>query len=904
MLQFQGAIVGFIQFRSPIFKMDDSLNILVKVTSVLNCLCTEPIGHLLIAWPASAPEKTAAHREAFVAELDRRMHQRVRIGGLTKATLYPGQQREGKIWRYVPGKSSIRVSNDDASIVCGGHRQVCPNWPPHLVPRVDLVVKRSCRHYTTVTRVGGGGDDETELILHVPELQPGSVVRAFGLWHFEGRFLEPSILTSWGGACQYAVPVDGHTSGLECSPVADNALNLALLTLFTKSEAAGSNDTEAALLAEGAIEALRGCLNKTAPVPRTVDLASQFIHLREHARPAHFTLRILTTADLVDAETPAWLEADNRVNLSDRPLQLFKSPSTSPVILIGRLGRQPGTGVLTVGPVFPQPSSVSIPLVLIDNPTLTRPMFNDLVLIPRPRLLVNDAFETPQVAFAFGRSLPTIPRRLIICDSVPRRISPTATGVNPARPNLLAEDSQSMVVVEDEAEPAILLRFVSPLSPELDSFSVKYESSLAQSHSLSTKELRCEEALWAYSSGVFNVGTRLHLRGGAPEVVEEPSGLPLSSSCHHLVGIYQWRVLSVCELLIGRLLWPIDWVSAIRRFLGANKASSLFAWLFVLLQGYIVKQKIHPPSNGKQRASIWLIDRYSLDTTASAPLRIDFFSSEKAEDLARLPTLTHVGLFKVRVVSNGDAYRLVVPLSPNRFQISPNGLCSYFHPHCRRLATADSSATIGPLPVCRICQARQQTKIQPEAGLAATLDLLCDEKPVKVCFVHIVKCLEFNVAPTPKYVRILLKLLVSDGSANAIASFNSDLMDANQTTMLTAASESHMPSMASTSCQLQISPACLRCVSSLLGLGESITSQLITHLAIASGAPADEGGDPVRIGLRSWLSSPGFLRSVFLTLAVDPSASYSRPCWRLRTAAIGSEIRLTASPLLKLRIIH
>lgn len=34
-----------------------------------------------------------------------------------------------------------------------------------------------------------------------------------------------------------------------------------------------------------------------------------------------------------------------------------------------------------------------------------------------------------------------------------------------------------------------------------------------------------------------------------PLPVMEPRGAPISSSCHHLVGLYNWKILSVSEVL-------------------------------------------------------------------------------------------------------------------------------------------------------------------------------------------------------------------------------------------------------------------------------------------------------------------------------------------------------------------
>lgn len=84
-------IEGFVQFRSPIFTVGASNNILVKVTTCLNCLCTEPIYNVLITYKSEEGESSRGHREAFIASLDGWMHQRVRFHGLNRATLFSGR---------------------------------------------------------------------------------------------------------------------------------------------------------------------------------------------------------------------------------------------------------------------------------------------------------------------------------------------------------------------------------------------------------------------------------------------------------------------------------------------------------------------------------------------------------------------------------------------------------------------------------------------------------------------------------------------------------------------------------------------------------------------------------------------------------------------------------------------
>lgn len=76
-----------------------------------------------------------------------------------------------------------------------------------------------------------------------------------------------------------------------------------------------------------------------------------------------------------------------------------------------------------------------------------------------------------------------------------------------------------------------------------------------------------------------------------------------------------------------------------------------------------------------------MVDSYQNDSTIGSPLRVDFIGSEMddgaLDGLQRLPALTHVCVFKASIKGT----RIVIPLSPNRVQISPRALGSYFADH-------------------------------------------------------------------------------------------------------------------------------------------------------------------------------------------------------------------------------
>lgn len=157
------------------------------------------------------------------------------------------------------------------------------------------------------------------------------------------------------------------------------------------------------------------------------------------------------------------------------------------------------------------------------------------------------------------------------------------------------------------------------------------------------------------------------------------------------------------------------------------------------------------PNSGDRRGiRLWLIDRYSLDPSASSPLRIDFIAPNSADiwaitELSRLPCLTHVCLFKVRLRSG----RLLLPPSPNRLQISPNGLNSYFSVDASRRFCSCFPGSVNN-PVCSVCTMHASTRmtigVTPSSlPLQSPMDLLCESEGRKTCLVHIIRCLKFRV---------------------------------------------------------------------------------------------------------------------------------------------------------------
>lgn len=129
-------------------------------------------------------------------------------------------------------------------------------------------------------------------------------------------------------------------------------------------------------------------------------------------------------------------------------------------------------------------------------------------------------------------------------------------------------------------------------------------------------------------------------------------------------------------------------------------------------------------------------------------------------------------------------------------------------------------------------------------------------------------------------MKIQLKILISDGSATGVASFNYD-----------------HPSY-TFDCPGAAATPSLHWLVALLGLEESLTRQVVTHLATVQ----ENAEDVVRVGLDAWFDSPGFLRPISLTLEKDITGG-EKAYWRLNTVSVGREVRLAIAPLQKLCVV-
>lgn len=168
---------------------------------------------------------------------------------------------------------------------------------------------------------------------------------------------------------------------------------------------------------------------------------------------------------------------------------------------------------------------------------------------------------------------------------------------------------------------------------------------------------------------------------------------------------------------------------------------------------------------------MWITDRLcSTSSSSGRPqvVQVDFLPSPKSTstdlltvDLLSLPKLTHVCLFKARLLpissstssSDSTAYRILMSLAPSWFQISPLGMASFFSSQ-EADATARSSASSSALtgkfgPECEVCSARNtRTRLLPLLSTRHLEEhlLSASNMPVRNCFVQIIRCLDFRVS--------------------------------------------------------------------------------------------------------------------------------------------------------------
>ncbi|KAM7534171.1 hypothetical protein Aperf_G00000114092 [Anoplocephala perfoliata] len=855
-------IEGFIQFRSPDFMVDASITVMVKLTSELNCLCGNSVYNIIIAWKPD-DKNTQSHRENFLRSIDELMHRR---------------PNETKVWCYKPNESYVDLVSRSSHT--SGH--VCPKWPHNLLPSVNVKIARSFRNYYLVDCYDDtdckGPSERAIISPALLNLSVGTEIQVYGLWSFEGRFLRLGILSSWRGKSG-AIPVLHSKARLDASSVSEDFLRLSLMdSLLPLTDDSLDDDSleKAGSIAKFILANSYSELESLSL--SSFRLAKEFVHVHKFTPSPQFGYKVLTTRDLSNEDCAFFQPTTNSINVLCidlmalllfsflSGLQFFESVDHhQELILIGRLGRNVKTGGLIIKHPFPTSvQAPELPLVFtnLTRAILTGNLLDEMVMIRQPRLVTMAGSDgsTQNFVRAFGRCISSLPKICILCDFTPKRL-------------LLVEDSSFPPEEgqEDDVFGPILLRYVSSLSSSGTDFSIRYEKGFEDSNELQAANLRSPSNLWAFSCGLFTVGRRIHLEcrpfsgegkssNVIPTPIMEPQDASVSASCHHLVGLYNFRIFGVQEVL---------------GLLNEQKKD-----MWISLQGYIFKHDAPSRRMGQNRwrVSVWLIDAYRNDPTASSPLRIDFHVNENdnkaVEELARLPLLTHLCFFKAHLMDS----RLFLPLSPNRLQISPNSLASYLAAH----DIPDGCSCFSDKPVdpeCKVCTPQETPQESRELALPEPrlprMDLLSDEKYPKTCLVHIIRCLNFKVFLLEKEdcVRVMLKIIVSDGSATATGNFDSEMK---------------------TSCS---SPA-LCWLATLLGLEESVTRQVVSHVSRIN----EESEDPVGVGLNAWLASPGFLRPVWLTFEIDSNNGMTS-CWRLNTMHIDREVRLVVPPLQNLRMI-
>ncbi|VDL60703.1 unnamed protein product [Hymenolepis diminuta] len=828
---------GFIQFRSPEFIVGASNTVMVKVTTTLHCFCKNPIYNIIIAWK-SRDEDFRLHRENFLLQIDGLMHQYVRFHRLSRAILFGNKPNEAEVWCYIANESYLELIPKIASV----SEHVCDKWPDNLLPSVRIKIVRSFCEFRII-EISDCKRTNKRAILpsFLPNLSPATELTLYGVWMLNNCILHPGILSSWKDE-------DGvfHTfpSGvsLDSTSVSNIFLRLSLLnsllsfpdvTLDDYSLEKADSVTKS-ILADIYPESI------SPPLP-SIRLADEFIRICEFAPTLNHKCKILTTSDLTEYRT--FFQPTNEcINLNGVKIQFFEPitvASHQEFILIGCPEMKPKTGELVFKPPFPSPTQPSeIPLVFtnLTKSTLSKNLLGEIILIRQPHLIISESVngQNRDCIRVFGHCLSDIPEICILCDSTPK---PLITQVS----SCFSEKER-----ENNTSGPIIMRYVSSLSSDGSKFSIRCEHNSVSS-SLQDVELCSPLDLWAFSCGLFTIGRRIHLR-----------------CWNSSVGLYNWKILGVSEVL--------DLVrnDAFQGDIKQNKG------VMISIQGYVLKQKI--ANINRRKVSLWLVDSYRHDRTASSSLRIDFIVSESnnraADELLRLPRLTHVCIFKACLKGS----RFILPLSPNRLQVSPNSLSSYLAASdIQELCRCFSDKYVNP--VCSVCVPRntsEKFEVTPEPTLPR-MDFLCDEKTPKTCLVHIIRCLNFKVInlEDEDSVRVILKVIISDGSATALGHFDSGEL------------------------KLSSSSPNLRRLATLLGLEELLTRQVVSNVSRVN----EDAKDPVSVGLSAWLASPGFLRQICLTFENDPTPSVNS-YWRLNKVNIGREVRLVIPPMQKLRVIN
>ncbi|BHF77535.1 hypothetical protein SprV_0602064200 [Sparganum proliferum] len=640
---------------------------------------------------------------------------------------------------------------------------------------------------------------------------------------------------------------------------------------------------------------------------------------------------------------------------------------TDKFVLLGRLGWHPKHNVFTLTRLGDE-SGDALPL-FFDSAAVDSVGEDEdwcpgrsLVICTGPRLVTAKGAQPvylfgQKCRMAFFERFLTIQRLCVLPKA-------TTTHTIPETSSKLVEDSQIL-----SEHLTIFVRHVGEAaSPTV--FTLKYDlvTSVQESNSatsLGSITLYGTVARRAYCSGIFQVGSTLLLElPGTPDegvIATKPTRLvsvarvaqPFErrlSTCRHLVDLFRCKVLSITEAS-----WLLCSLSDSSCYL--SPSGDHFR---ISLQGLVARSLMRPDIDSLFKGSIWLVD--PLPSTPSPPqLRVDFFSDSGLSDLCRLPALSRVCLFKARAYwSHSDcSWRLVVPLRPNRFQV--DAIPSFIASTCEGLpfestmlqqAEEEEQVRADPCPLCsvKVLATQQASECRSIHGFDApsspsaspsTFSLLAfcksdSSEDAKFYFVNMLKCLELRIAfskglaSSNPIASVLLKCLVSDGSAAGIISFDTADFCPKQpdTGAANAFSTFYPDSMAiSTSRRQSLLPyrEQLDRLSLLLGLNPTMTLDLLQSVmrlgymvwtwqpasketAGLQHAPDEENA--LGQALTSWFTSPGFLRPLQLALVHSCPMGRRQAPWRLRKTKLGTasnsgtgEVYLVVPPYPLLRVV-
>lgn len=648
------------------------------------------------------------------------------------------------------------------------------------------------------------------------------------------------------------------------------------------------------------------------------------------------------------------------------PIRLLEPVGVRPTdkfVLLGRLNWHPRHNVLTVGRLDAESADV---LPLFFAAAAADSAGEDADWCPGRSLVICSGLrlitaKEAQPIHIFGQKITFFERFLVIQGLyvLPRENS---AHIIPEASSTIVEDSQFL-----SEHLTVFLRHVGAgLSPTI--FTFKYDVTASVEEANSTTSLGSltvcgEVARRAYCSGIFQVGSTLLLElpvpPGDPGVgttstqlisvtrVAQPFERKLST-CRHLVGLFRCKVLSIAEA--SRLLGSLS-----SRSCYLSPSGDHFR---INLQGLIARCLVRPDGHSRSKGSIWLVD--PLPPTPSVPqLRVDFFSDSSLSDLRRLPALTRVCLFKARAYwSHSDCcWKLVIPLHPNRFQVdaipsfvaSTSGGFPFDSTMVHESEEEEEEVRVDPCPQCSVklttqeasqCRSFPGFDVSSSSSLSALSILAFCESDysgdAKFYLVDLLKCLKLQItfskalAASNPTASVQLKCLVSDGSAAAIITFDTDdFCPKPPGKDATAMSSTFYPdSMValSTSSRQSLLPCReqLDRLSLLLGLNPSMTLDLLQSVmrlgyTVWTWQPpskettglqdAANEEHAVGLALTNWLSSPGFLRPLRLALVHTRPMGRRQAPWRLRKTKLGpgnnsvtGEVYLVVPPYPQLRV--